>query len=213
MSRIPVVDEEVAELPGVLLGDGCLSEFFSNRRRILETAFTGHSSEYEYYRDFLKPVIEARFPIKGRLLSRGDNTTRLHFRSVRLARYFLSLGVPLGKKIDASIPKAIVERGYFLAFVRGFYHAEGSVYRRYSRPYANHARTYDNELVVQFRCKLKTLMLEMHTGLIESGLNPTRLTMKDGVCTFRFTHQSQIERFVKMVGPRYKIPGHMSARL
>lgn len=175
------VDEEFTEMLGVLLGDGCISRFLSDKKWILEVAFTGNQSEFLNYRDFIKPVIENRFPVKGRLLLRGDNTVRLHFRSVKLARYLLSLGIPLGKKRNASIPLAVTRGGQFIPFIRGFYHAEGSIYRRYSKQYPGHARVYNHLLVLQFRCKLRTLMFGAYDGLIELGLRPTKMGKKDGV--------------------------------
>jgi intein/homing endonuclease len=153
---------------------------------------------------FLKPLIEDLFPIKGRLRIREDNTTRLHFRSKRLASYFLSMGLPLGKKSDASIPARVTGTHSITAFIRGFYHAEGSIYHRYSKRYPYHARKYGNLLVIQFRCKLRTLMLQIHQAVKGLGIIPTRLTEKEGVYTFRITNQTQIKKFLRVVRPRYK---------
>lgn len=198
------VDTRMAEFIGVLIGDGCISRFTYRRKVIFEVAFTGNSSEGDYYRSFLKALIERLFPIRGRLRMRNDNTIRLHFRSKRLAMYFLSMGIPLGKKRDAAIPLCIRTKPLLTAFIRGFYHAEGSVYHRYSKKYPYHVRHYSNLIVVQFRCKLRTLMIQIHRAVIELGLEPTRLAAKDGVFTFRLTNQIQIRRFMQIVKPRYK---------
>ena len=194
----------LAEFIGVLIGDGCISRFLYRGKIIFEVAFTGNLSEYDYYRTFLKPQIERIFPIKGQLRIRDDNTVRLHFRSKRLAEYFLSMGIPLGKKKDASIPNCIKSKQLMTAFIRGFYHAEGSIYYRYSKQYPYHARHYRNLLVIQIRCKLRTLMLQLHRAVIDLDLKPTRLGKKEGVYTFRFTSQIQIRRFLEVVEPRFK---------
>lgn len=194
----------MAEFIGVLIGDGCISRFTYRGKIIFELAFTGNPSELTYYKSFLKPQIERVFPIKGRLRIRDDNTIRLHFRSKRLAVYFLSMGIPLGKKQDASIPRCIETRPLITAFIRGFYHAEGSIYYWYSKRYPYHAKHYRTLLVIQLRCKLKTLMIQLHKAVIELGLKPTRLGSKDGVYTFRFTSQTQIRRFLQVIRPRYK---------
>ena len=194
----------MAEFIGVLIGDGCISRFTYRGKIIFELAFTGNPSELSYYGRFLKPQIERVFPIKGRLRIRDDRTIRLHFRSKRLAMYFLSKGIPLGKKKDASIPLCVRTRPLMTAFVRGFYHAEGSIYYRYSKRYPYHAKHYRNLLVVQIRCKLKTLMMQMHRAVIGLGLKPTRLGEKDGVYTFRFTSQIQIQGFLNVIRPTYK---------
>ena len=194
----------MAEFIGVLIGDGCISRFTYRGKVIFEVAFTGNLSELSYYKSFLKPLVEDRFPIKGQLRVRDDHAVRLHFRSKRLAFYFLSMGIPLGKKRDASIPSCIRGRPLVVSFIRGFYHAEGSVYRRYSKRYPYHAKHYHDLLVVQLRCKLKTLMSQIHRAVINLGLKPARLRWKDGVYTFRFTDQKEIQRFFRVVGPRYK---------
>jgi hypothetical protein len=91
-----------------------------------------------------------------------------------------------------------------VAFIRGFYHAEGSIYFRYSRRYPYHAKHYSNLLVIQFRCKLKTLMSQLHEAVVSLGLKPTRLGTRDGVYTFRLTDQVQIRGFLQIVRPKYK---------
>jgi intein/homing endonuclease len=197
-------DSDLAEVIGLLLGDGCISRFFSANRTRLEVAFTGNLCEFDYYRGFVKRTIERHFPLKGQLILRGDNTVRLHYRSTRLASFLLSIGVPLGRKTDARIPEFVSRAGQDIAFVRGFYQAEGSLYRRYSRKYAGHRRIYSNLMVLQFRCKLKTLMGELRDVLLKLGLKPNRIGERDGVYTFRLTDQTEIQRFFKLVKPRYK---------
>jgi hypothetical protein len=195
---------DLSEVIGVLLGDGCISRYVSANRTRFEIAFTGNLSEFDYYGSFVKPTIEHYFPLKGRLIRRGDNTVRLHYRSTRLASFLLSIGLPLGKKKDAAIPLFVRRAGQVIPFVRGFYHAEGSYYPRYSRKYGGHKRIYRNLMVVQFRCKLKTLMAELHDVLIRLGLRPNRIRESDGAYTFRITDQALIRAFFELVNPRYK---------
>jgi hypothetical protein len=197
-------DPELAEVIGLLIGDGCVSGYFSSGRYRLEVAFTGNLSESEYYRWFVKRTIERYFPLKGRLILRGDNTVRLHYVSTRLARFMLSIGLPLGKKTDAHIPRYILESGQILHFLRGFYHAEGSIYRRYSKPYGKHRKVYSDLMVVQFRCKLKTLMAQVRSELVALGLNPNKLSKEDGVYTFRIASQKHIQLFMDVVEPKLK---------
>ena len=197
-------DSDLAEVIGLLIGDGCVSKYVSACRIRFEIAFTGNLSEFNYYRTFVKPTIERHSPLRGRLILRGDNTVRLHYVSTRLASFLLSIGLPLGKKTDASIPEFVRRSGQLVPFVRGFYHAEGSLYRRYSKRFAGHSRVYNNLMVIQFRCKLKTLMTELRTLLSQLGLGPNRIGEKDGVYTFRITSQERIRRFLRLVEPRYK---------
>jgi hypothetical protein len=98
--------------------------------------------------------------------------------------------LPLGKKKDASIPPDVRGDRLSTAFIRGFYHAEGSIYHRYSKRYPYHARKYGDFLVIQFRCKLRTLMLQLHRAVIGLGIVPTRIGEKEGVYTCRLTSQT-----------------------
>ncbi|MDA4127973.1 MAG: hypothetical protein OK422_00680 [Thaumarchaeota archaeon] len=138
------LNSELAELVGVLLGDGCLSVSISPRHAIYAVAFTASTKEFQYYENFVKPTLESEFGIRGHLYLRKDNTTRYHVYCKELVSYLAGLGIPVGKKKDAAIPATILEHGLTIPFIRGFYHAEGSLYRRYSKAYNRHVKIYDN---------------------------------------------------------------------
>jgi len=170
--------------------------------------FTAHISEFWYYRDFVKPTIERFFEVHGRLYLQDDNTTRYRAYSKRLVDLLILMGIPCGKRYDADIPEVVRKSGFVVAFIRGIYHAEGSVYRRYSKRYPYHARLYSNLLVVQIRMKLKTLMSQLREELLGLGILVNRLLAKDGVYTLRITRQDMIQKFMDVVRPRYKTSPH-----
>ena len=171
-------------------------------------AFTASASEYQYYELFVKPTIESTFGVHGRLYLRDDNTTRYVICSKPLLIYMASLGIPIGKKHDASIPQMVRAQGQVIPFLRGLYHAEGSIYRRYSSRYNRHAKVYDNLLVVQIRMKLATLMREVHGELTKMEIICNRLVEKDGISTLRITSQKEISRFMSIVEPKFKTVPH-----
>ena len=178
-------------------------------QRINEVAFTGNSTELPYYENFVKPTIESAFGVVGRLyLREEDHTTRFVIYNKDLVRYLVGLGLPLGRKRDASIPPLIIERGLTVPCIRGFYHAEGSIYRRYSKAYDGHPRVYDNLLTLQIRAKLKTLMNQVSEELSRLQIDCNRLTEKDGVYTLRITRQSEIAKFYATIQPRLKVQPH-----
>ena len=135
---------------------------------------------------------------------RKDGTTRYHIGDRKVAAALLSLGIPLGKKHDACIPPAVIESGKVVEFIRGLYHAEGSIYRRYSKMYNRMKKVYGNLLVVQIRMKLRTLMSQVNEELLKLGIITNRLGSKDGVYTLRITDQTMIRRFFEIIRPRYK---------
>jgi len=196
---------ELAEIIGLNLGDGCVSCSLSQGRPYFQVAFTAGPDELWYYQSFVQPTIEKAFSIAGRLFLRDDNTTRYHIPGAKFANYLIGLGLPVGKKRDAEIPRAIIEQGLVVPFIRGIYHAEGSIYRRYSKMYNRHIRVYGNLLVIQIRMKLKTLMNQIWTELVKLGILTNRLTHMDGVFTLRITAQKEIEKFLQIIQPRYKL--------
>ena len=195
----------LAESLGVLLGDGCLSKYLYKGTENYVVAFTGSSSEYWYYEQVIQPTFRTEFGVAVSLYLRSDGTTRYHIAGVRTVRTLLSLGIPLGKKHDACIPPAVIRSGKVIAFIRGLYHAEGSIYRRYSKMYNRMRKVYDNLLVIQIRMKLPTLMRQIHEELLKLGIMTNRLGSKDGVYTLRITDQAMIRKFLLIVRPRYKI--------
>jgi len=137
-----MITEEFAEMLGVLLGDGCVGKYTSGGTEHFVVAFTGNSSEYWYHEQFIQPVYKAEFGMAGSLYRRRDGTTRYHIYGKKVATSILAKGVPLGEKHDACIPPDVIESGQIVAFIRGLYHAEGSIYRRCSRIYNRMKRVW-----------------------------------------------------------------------
>lgn len=205
----PGLSPELAEVIGVHLGDGFMARYEAGGHGVNEVGFTGNISEFPYYENFVKPTLENVFGVVGRLhLRELDHTTRYVVYSKELVQYFVRLGIPLGKKRDASIPQLIFEQGFVIPCIRGFYHAEGSIYRRYSKAYKGHAKVYDNLLTLQIRTKLKTLMSQVAEELSRLQISCNRLTEKDGVYTLRVTRQSEIAKFLAIIQPRLKVSPH-----
>jgi hypothetical protein len=199
-----VITEGMAEMLGVLVGDGCVCRYSSRGKHYYTVAFTGNSSEYWYYKQFIQPTYKTEFGVAGSLYFRKDGTTRYHVFGEKIARALLALGIPLGRKHNACIPPAVLESGQVIAFIRGLYHAEGSICRRYSRMYNRMKKVYDNLLVIQIRMKLPTLMRQINEQLLKLGIATNKLGSKDGVYTLRITDQAMVRKFFEIIRPRYK---------
>jgi intein/homing endonuclease len=178
--------------------------YLSRGHHNYQVGFAASRTEYGYYESFVRPSLESELGVEVHLYRRNDNTTRCCVHGKKAVQFFTGMGIPLGKKRDASIPKVILESGQIIPFIRGLYHAEGSIYRRYSKQYKRHAKVYDHLLVVQIRMKLGTLMSQVHAELSKLGISTNRLVCKDGVFTLRITSQRDISRFLAIVRPRYK---------
>ena len=202
------ITDDIAETFGVLLGDGCVFRYGPPSSQSNGISFTAHESEFLYYHDFIKPTLERAFKVRGRLFIRDDHTTRYRIYSKRLVDFLVGVGIPYGKRMDACIPVVVKRSGLVVPFIRGLYHAEGSIYRRYSKRYPGHARVYSNLLVIQIRMKLKTLMTQVEHELRNLGIQLNRLTEKDGVYTLRVTRQDMIKKFMEIIQPRFKTSPH-----
>jgi len=173
---------------------------------VAEVAFTGNSGEWSYYRNFIRPVIIKRLRARGYLGLTRDGTVRLHFTGKELRVFLDAHRIPVGKRRDAEIPPPIRRKPALLrAFIRGFYHAEGLIYRRYSKAYKGHARLHNRLLVIQFRTKLRTLTMQVRQAIMGFGVATTKLSEANGVFTFRITNQREIKKFLRIITPRFKL--------
>jgi hypothetical protein len=95
------INAELAEVTGALIGDGCLSQYWSKSEAKwrYEVAFTGGKNEFQYYASFVQPIIKQNFGVKGYLYKRKDGYTRYHIKSRLVFDYFKNLGCLLGKNI------------------------------------------------------------------------------------------------------------------
>ena len=100
------LNKGLAELYGAMIGDGCLSHYFSKyeNREIFCTLLTGHTHDEPYYRKVLRPVLHKYFGIRGCIRFRKNwNCTRFETTCKEVFEFFKNLGFPVGKKGDLSI--------------------------------------------------------------------------------------------------------------
>ena len=103
------IDEELSELFGALVGDGCLSEYVSNKRKREVVLFTGNiNHDIAYYETVLKPTIQKNFGIDGYIYKRhDDNTVRFFIYKKEVFCFLKQIGFPVGIKSKITIPDEI----------------------------------------------------------------------------------------------------------
>lgn len=200
------LSSELAEVTGTLIGDGCLSKYFvkaENRWRY-EIAFTGNGDEFEYYLNFVQPMFQKYFGIKGRLFHRKDCSTRFHILSIQAFDFFSNLGIPIGEKSKTVfIPISILEnKSLLISCLRGILDTDGSVYKRYSKKYKNHSRHYASLLTIQFKTVSRQLIEDVHNSLILLSIFPSRITHKENAYVIYITNQKEISKFIEIIGFR-----------
>jgi hypothetical protein len=95
-------DNDIWELMGVLLGDGCLSKYYAKyeRRFIYEISFTGNMfDDLDFYRQRIIPILREKFEVSGNYYLRPKyHVICIRIRSKRIFNFFRDLGMPVGKK-------------------------------------------------------------------------------------------------------------------
>ncbi len=173
------INEETAEFFGALTGDGCISKYWSSSENCwrYEVVFTGALDDFDYYKEVIHPCCKRNFSLEGRLFTRGDNSTRFHIKSKRLALELNGVGFPIGKKpTSLSIPLVFLGRKKLASsFLRGLFNTDGTIYRLYNKKYANQKRVYSDYLVIQLKMRAKPVVYQtkkilkgfgIHTGKI-----------------------------------------------
>ena len=98
---MPTINEELAEMMGALIGDGCISRYKTREGRVRTfLLYSGHSdNDADYYEEIVNPVFEKKFGRRGRLYRRKDSKSLLLWVGNKKAiAFFLGLGFPLGRK-------------------------------------------------------------------------------------------------------------------
>jgi len=170
-------DEYLAELIGVVLGDGNIGKFPRTERLIIASNSNNQGFINRYSnivrKIFIKEPKHMRF--------KGSNCTR-----ISLYEKFISkrLGIPSGNrtKINFETPRWIIQENNFLiGFLRGLYEAEGS--------FCVHLPTSTFKML--FSNKNDSLLDAVYQGLKILGFNPHRskykiqLSKKDEVYAFK----------------------------
>ena len=204
----PKLNEDLAELYGAMIGDGCLSNYLSNyeKREIFCTLITGHTHDYHYYKKILQPIMLNEFGIKGCIRFRSDcNATRFETTFKSVFDFFKESGFPVGLKKNLFIPNAIIhDNNLSIACIRGIFDTDGSIYSRYSKRYSNHLRHY-NYLVIQFKLKSKEVINQIKLILDRNNIKTTKIgDLQNMYYVVRITSQESIHKFMELVKPSNK---------
>lgn len=202
------LNEELAELAGTIIGDGCLSKYWARYDNCwrFEIAYTGHAHDREHYTNFIRPTFIKYFGIKGSLTNRKTcNAVQFHMKSKRPFDYFNALGLPIGhKQFDLKIPLKILENNVFaLSCVKGIWDTDGSIYRRYSKIYRSQKKHYPNYAIMELKMKANVVN-DVKKILEANNISCNRIVQNDGEYVLRITNQKMIQKYVQSIGFRNK---------
>ncbi len=113
----------LAELIGIILGDGSLTKY--------QVRISLNNKTDRDYSIFVSDLIKKLFKVKVNLAVRKKNSCDLVVSSIKLIKYLVNLGLKTGDKIrnQVRIPKWIlINRNYAIACLRGLIDTDGGVY-------------------------------------------------------------------------------------
>jgi len=118
--KIPEKNEELAELWGIMLGDGCLQKIKGYKLGVYGIDIAGHSEDdREYLINFVKPLCEKLFMINSRIYqSKRSKCLHINVDSRKVVDFFEENGFKAGNKIinQVTIPNWIKENTRVASF-------------------------------------------------------------------------------------------------
>jgi hypothetical protein len=205
------LNEDIAEVVGAFIGDGCLSRHYDSRgsgawREVV--MFTGAwDKDSGYYKCIIKPTIDryigAKFTVYHRM---DDDTVRFMSHDKKIVTFLLDLGFKFGPKCDdVSIPDAIMSKyDLKLGCLRGIFNTDGSIYRRYGKKFRNHSKHYSSYKVVQFKLNSRVLTYQIRDILAEMNLTPNRVITESKCSVCRITSQDKIRIFNEKINTTHR---------
>lgn len=202
----PTYSEELAELLGILMGDGCIfkSRNKKNQKEGYFILITGHSREFEYYETIIRPIFVKLFDVRGYLYKRrGQNTLRFITKSRRIYEFLKLAGMPEGTKNKSetfAIPNWITANPDFTkACIRGLTDTDGAVFKSHGR-----------WINIYYKFASNSLVQSLHAALVKLGYHPTRIgkvctlnpeSGRTSVCwQFYLSRRDEIRKFANEIG-------------
>jgi intein/homing endonuclease len=190
--KIPKRSEELAELWGILLGDGHIAKFKGYRLGVYNINITGHSIlDKDYLLNFVKPLAERLFGVSGRIyFSKTSKALHVILDGRNIVDFFEKEELKSGDKIknQSTIPDWIKENPRFLAAcLRGLHDTDGCFYRL----------TNQNSYQISFTNHDKTLLEDARKALISLNIGVSKIINGR---KYVITKKEEIAKFYKLIG-------------
>ncbi|MFA5876917.1 MAG: LAGLIDADG family homing endonuclease [Candidatus Paceibacterota bacterium] len=184
----PPNSSELAELLGILAGDGHLGEY--------QATVTTNSDTDREHAEYIKALCEKLFSIPVRISYRKkQKACVVVVSSKEVCRFLARKGMAQDHKIRSGMhmPPWIQARKVFrLAFIRGLFDTDGSVY---VDTHQIKGRTYKN-IAMMFSNRCIPLLSDFKSALESIGLHPTQKTQ---YAVF-LRRKKEIQRYFELIG-------------
>jgi len=167
------IDEDIAEILGIQIGDGCISE----NKRYSEIYLGGDITEEKEYHDlWVGPLINQKImlPIFNKKVFYKEHPKvgiyGFHIFDKKVVNFFKNFGLKSGSKKNVSIPQEILKNKKLLKrFIRGLFDTDGNIYFDKNRSAKN---PENNRPIITLGTISKKLAYEVLGALASFGLHP-----------------------------------------
>ncbi len=179
--KIPEKNEDIAEILGIVLGDGHLE------RKTL--TITGNCDEIEHY-NYIKNKIKRTFGLDSSILKlKNQNAIQLKIYSVELIKFLIANSFVIGDKIKnkESLPRWIFEREEFIhGALRGLFDTDGGIYQKQKKY---------KRAIIEFQTDSPCIRRD-----IFEMLKKIDFTSSKSSGNIRIQNQDEIKRFFSVIG-------------
>lgn len=193
--KIPERDEKLAELIGIILGDGNIN-FYKKGKKIgvYQVTITGHKElDKNYHLEHITNLFQELFQLKTKeSISKNTNARTIKVSSLKLVNFLLQEGLKSGDKIrsQVTIPDWIKEKDEFLkACLRGLIDTDGSIFKMSNKD--------PNLLRINLTNYNLKLLEDSREGFIKLGFYPSKIIKNR---QFFISRKDNISKYLKEIG-------------
>jgi intein/homing endonuclease len=192
--KTPEKNEKLAELIGIILGDGNISYRKDKKTGVYQINVTGHKElDKDYHLNYISKLFKELFDIKTiEVLVKKSQGRHLIVSSKKLVEFIIELGLKSGDKIknQVSIPNWIKENNEFLkACIRGLIDTDGCIHRMSNQD--------PNLLRISFTNYNLTLLKDVREAFIKLGFSPSKIIRERDICVSK---KIEISKYLKEIG-------------
>jgi len=193
--KIPGKSEKLAELIGIILGDGNINYYKKGKKiGVYQINIAGDKNlDKDYHLNYVTPLFKELFEVKVKeRLSKIGNGRYLVISSKQLVNFLISSGLKPGSKIknQSTIPIWVWGNKNFLRVcLRGLIDTDGSIFRMSKRDY--------NLIRINFTNHNFTLLNDSRKAFLELGYHPSKIINNR---QFHLSRQNEIKEYLKEIG-------------
>lgn len=189
-------NKELAEIVGIMLGDGCLH---LNKSKKYNTMISLDKKEGDYA-NYIKILFSKFFTDYTFSIWECRNQLSIANTSMVVGKKLIDAGMHEGNKVKNKVtipPWILTNKQFTKRVVRGLFDTDGCIYRKY----ANYAQ-------IQFKFGCFETTTSIHEAVVSLGFNPTKIekyrNKEKMVWAWKFylSRQGEIYEFFKLIKPK-----------